>query len=95
MKNAYLKLVATAVAIVATVVGCHGGTAATVLPAQLAHRSVVTDHVTTTAWGDVVDDPSGKPLAGILVQLMPWKPCVVSGKTLTCSKAVAVTDITY
>jgi len=29
----------------------------------------------TTAWGKVVDDPSGKPLAHVRVALEPWKPC--------------------
>ncbi len=33
------------------------------------------DAAAATAWGKVVDDPSGKPLRGIRVALEPWKPC--------------------
>lgn len=37
--------------------------------------SIVTDATATTAWGKLVDDPSGKPLRGVRVTLEPWKPC--------------------
>jgi hypothetical protein len=36
---------------------------------------MVTDATVTTAWGKLVDDPSGKPLRGVRVALEPWKPC--------------------
>ena len=30
---------------------------------------------TASAWGKLVDDPSGRPLRGVRVALEPWKPC--------------------
>lgn len=33
------------------------------------------DAAATSAWGKLVDDPSGKPLRGVRVALEPWKPC--------------------
>jgi hypothetical protein len=33
------------------------------------------DVTMTTAWGKLVDDPSGQPLRGVRVALEPWKPC--------------------
>jgi hypothetical protein len=36
----------------------------------------------TTAWGKVLDDPSGRPLAGIRVRLQPWdRGCVKTSRT--------------
>lgn len=60
-----LALVAIALA------SCHGLSNA-VLP-QFSQS--VQSSTMTTAWGKLVDDPTGKPLAHVLVQLEPWKPC--------------------
>jgi hypothetical protein len=55
-----------------------------------------------TAWGVLVDDPSGRPLGQEPVKLMPWKPCrfaTIDGKmrkpeTMTCPTPVATTSTT-
>jgi hypothetical protein len=47
----------------------------------------------TTAYGYVLDDPSGSPLAAIAVKLYPWKSCkVVSRQQLDCPKALRSTQ---
>jgi hypothetical protein len=45
------------------------------VPSTPAAPRAAVDAATTTAWGKLVDDPSGKPLRGVRVALEPWKPC--------------------
>jgi hypothetical protein len=48
------------------------------VPQASLHRA---NSVRDDAWGTLVDDPSGKPLAGVAVKLYPWKPCVKTSAT--------------
>jgi len=73
----------------------------------VSHAYVAGSTAITNAWGKLVDDPSGKLLAGVLVQLEPWRPCRVvpyvaipkwpppsawpHPETLNCPAAIATT----
>jgi hypothetical protein len=72
-------------------------------PPSATRTSLVTGAATRiTAWGVLVDDPSGRPLGQEPVKLMPWKPCrfaTIDGKmrkpeTMTCPTPVATTSTT-
>ncbi|HTX59418.1 MAG TPA: carboxypeptidase-like regulatory domain-containing protein, partial [Verrucomicrobiae bacterium] len=62
-------------AVVPATTGAAGG------PSGFAARA----QGTTTAWGYLYEDPSGKPLAGVAVHLQPWKRGCVK---VSASKAV-------
>lgn len=64
---------------------------------------------TASAWGKLVDDPSGRPLRGVRVALEPWKPCRANPdvpwatlnqkpwpqhETLVCPKPIRTTQTT-
>ncbi len=54
--------------------------------APVVSPSLVKAPARTTAWGRLVDDPSGRPLAGVAVHLAPWKRgCVKTSRhTASC-----------
>ena len=68
----HASFAAAAVAGVAFLVACQSSGS---IPTTLARMSSPQSQANakTTAWGIVVDDPSGKPLANIPVHLEPWE----------------------
>jgi hypothetical protein len=89
-----VRVACSAFGLAAVLVACHGfipSNVPTSSNAALNQLPIAAPDNRKTAWGNLVDDPSGKPLAGVLVALYPWAPCKVSGKKLNCPKAVATT----
>jgi hypothetical protein len=67
-----------------------------IVPAVMARNAPMPEALKsshTTAWGTLVDDPSGRPLSNVPVRLYPWKQCYDSdhGKRVVCAKAVMQT----
>jgi hypothetical protein len=60
-------------------------------PAPSAQQAGRTDSAATTAWGRLVSDPDGTPLAGVPVDVYPWKPCRVADKRFDCPPAIVHT----
>jgi hypothetical protein len=79
MRNAAFALAASILA------ACSQGSVAAVPAAPVSADAAISAHVTTTAYGYVYDDPSGKPLSGIPVHLAPWIGCTrISHKVRDC-----------
>ena len=83
------------IALASVLVACHGGFVPATAP---ANNTLAPTHnaaaARVTAWGVLVDDPSGKPLAHEPVKLMPWKACTIVTRrpeTVRCPNPVATT----
>lgn len=78
-----------------------------VSPVPAISRPAIDAAASAAAWGKVVDDPSGKPLAHVPVALEPWKPCRAKPdvpwatktqkpwkqhETLVCPKAIVTVE---
>ncbi|HVA34368.1 MAG TPA: hypothetical protein VNG31_09485 [Candidatus Baltobacteraceae bacterium] len=88
-----------AIAAAAALAACQGiATNGGALPGA-DRRGAIAPKLRTTAWGILVDDPSGKPLAHVPVALDPWLPCSVGKKrrqkTLTCPTPVTTTTTAW
>jgi hypothetical protein len=73
-------------AVVAVFAACGQHSMTPPVNSFLSDGAIVRAKETTTAWGVLVDDPSGKPLSGVLVRLAPWdRGCVkTSAHTARC-----------
>lgn len=90
-RNVLVRMLFLGVAATAVLLASCGG--ATLIPAptgdEAAHLALSPEISRATLIGDVVDNPTGKPLRDVQVELRSWKPCkVLSRSKVRCPKAL-------